>query len=71
MNWTFIVVQDNIVEQTKVFSDFWEGASYTDDFIRHIDDNFANGSISFPAYNRNEYYRKDNVTVGLYKENFV
>ena len=67
MSWTFVVVRDNSVEQTKIFSDFWEGCSYTDDFIRKVDDNFANGSIGFPAYNRGEYYKKDDLTIGLYK----
>lgn len=67
MNWTFVVVRNNIVEQTKSFRDFWEGCSHTDDFIRHIDNNYANGSIAFPAYNRGEFYNKDSLTVGLYK----
>lgn len=69
MSWTFIVVRDNSVERVKTFTDFWEGASYTDDFIRHIDDNFANGSVTFPAYNRNEFYRHNDLSVGLYKDN--
>lgn len=74
MNWTFVVVRNNLVEQIKVFSDFWKGAEYTDNFIRSIDDDFANKNeepvsfLGFPAYNRNEYYRKNDLTVGLYKE---
>ena len=67
MNWVFIVSRNNSVEKVKVFSDFWEGCSYADDFIRHIDNNFANGSIAFPAYNRGEYYTKDDLMVGLFK----
>jgi hypothetical protein len=67
MNWIFIVVRDNNVEKVKTFTDFWEGTAYTDDFIRHIDDNFANGSVAFPAYNRNEFYKHNDLTVGLYK----
>jgi len=67
MNWSFIVVRNNVVEQTKTFSDFWEGAKHTDNFIAKIDENFGNGSLSFPAYNRGEFYRKDDLTVGLYK----
>lgn len=64
MNWTFIVVRDNIVEQAKTFSDFWEGCKHTDAFIKAIDPNFHG---NFPIYNRNENYRKDDLTVGLYK----
>lgn len=67
MNWTFVVVRDNFVEQTKSFNDFWAGAKFTDNFIASIDESFRLGKISFPAYNRNESYKKDNLTVGLYK----
>lgn len=64
MNWTFIVVRDNSVEQARTFSDFWEGCKHTDSFIKSIDPNFHG---DFPIYNRNENYRKDGLTVGLYK----
>jgi len=66
MHWTFIVVRDNTVEKVKTFTDFWEGAKYTDNFIKKIDPNFHG---NFPIYNRNENYRSDNLTVGLYKDN--
>jgi hypothetical protein len=68
MKWAFIVARNSIIEKVRIFTDFWEGCSYTDDFIRHIDDNFANGSVSFPAYNRNEFYKNNDLTVGLYKD---
>jgi len=67
MNWIFVVVRDNVVEQTKTFSVFWDGAEYTDRFIGQIDADFGNGTLSFPAYNRGEFYRKGDLTVGLYK----
>lgn len=63
MNWTFLVIRDNSVEQIKSFGDFWEGCEYTDNFIRSIDPNIAD----MPAYNRGEYYRNNHLTVGLYK----
>jgi hypothetical protein len=66
MSWAFIVVRDNTVERVKVFSDFWDGADYTDAFIKNIDPNF-NGNL--PAYNRNENYKNGDLTVGLYREN--
>jgi len=65
MNWVFVVVRNNSVEKVKVFDDFWIGAEYTDNFIKMIDPLFHG---NFPAYNRNENYTKDDLTVGLYKE---
>ena len=62
MNWTFIVIRDNTVEQIKSFSDFWAGCEYTDNFIRSIDPDMTD----MPAYNRGEHYHKDDLTVGLY-----
>jgi len=64
MNWTFVVVRDNSVEQTRVFDDFWKGCKYADDFIKTIDPDFHG---NFPIYNRNENYRNGDLTVGLYK----
>lgn len=67
MSWAFIVVRNNIVEQVKVFDDFWVGADYTDNFIEKIDPGFAKGGTGLPSYNRNEYYKKDDLSVGLYR----
>lgn len=64
-NWTFIVVRDNMVEQTKNFDDFWKGCAFTDNFIRSIDRSMTNKDM--PAYNRGEFYSKENLSVGLYK----
>jgi hypothetical protein len=64
MYWTFIVVRNNSVEQARVFSDFWEGCKHTDSFIKSIDPNF---NRNFPIYNRNENYKNNDLTVGLYK----
>jgi hypothetical protein len=69
MSWTFVVVRDNTVEQTKVFEDFWAGAEFTDAFIKNVDSEMPDVSKGFPAYNRGEYYKKDNLSVGLYKSN--
>lgn len=65
MKWIFIVSRNNSIEQVQVFSDFWEGASFTDNFIKRIEPNPS----FFPAYNRGENYRNGDLTVGLYKEN--
>lgn len=64
MNWIFIVCRDNTVEQVKVFKDFWEGATFTDNFIKRIQPS----PPFYPAYNRGENYRNGDLTVGLYKD---
>jgi hypothetical protein len=63
MNWIFIVCQNNTVEQVKVFKDFWEGATFTDNFIKRVEPGIGN----LPAYNRGEYYKSNNLSIGLYK----
>lgn len=63
MDWIFIVCRDNNIEQVKVFQDFWEGANFTDNFIKRIEPS----PKFFPAYNRGEYYKNGDLTVGLYK----
>jgi hypothetical protein len=65
MGWVFIVVRNNTVERVKFFSDFWDGAEYTDDFIKSIDPVFDG---NFPAYNRGENYKNNDLTIGLYRE---
>ncbi len=64
MNWIFIVCRDCSIEQVKVFKDFWEGANYTDNFIKRIEP----GIEMLPVYNRGENYRNGNLIVGLYKD---
>lgn len=64
MIWVFVVVRDNSVEQVKFFKDFWEGASFADNFIKRIEP----GLSYFPAYNRGECYKNADLTIGLYKE---
>ena len=64
MNWVFIVCRNNSVEQVRTFKDFWEGAAFTDNFIKRIEP----GVGDLPAYNRGESYKNDDLTVGLYKD---
>lgn len=64
MNWVFIVVHDNCIEQIKTFNDFWVGAKFTDDFIFKIDPSLK----EMPKYNRRENYKNGNLTIGLYKQ---
>ena len=62
MSWVFIVVRYNIVETVKTFDDYWVGSEYVDRFIMGIDK-----SANLPDYNKNEYYRVGDLTIGLYK----
>lgn len=62
MGWVFIVVRYNIVETVKIFDDYWVGSEYVDKFIKDIDK-----SAILPDYNKNEYYRVGDLTIGLYK----
>jgi hypothetical protein len=64
MNWVFVVARNNSVEQVKVFKDFWEGANFADNFIKRIEPGVGN----LPEYNRGEYYKNDDLTIGLYPE---
>jgi hypothetical protein len=64
-SWVFIVIRDNIVEQTRGFDDYWKGCAFTDNHIRYIDSQMIEKDM--PAYNRGEFYKKDNLTIGLYK----
>jgi len=65
MNWTFIVVRNNVVEQVRTFDDFSKGVKFTNDFIKSIDPNFHG---DFPIYNHDENYRNGDLTIGLYKD---
>jgi hypothetical protein len=64
MSWIFIVCRNNTVEQVKIFKDYWEGANYTDVFIRRIEPSIS----MLPNYNRNESYKNNDLSVGLYKD---
>lgn len=64
MNWVFVVVRDNCVEQIKTFDNFWIGQKFTDSFISKIDPKLKD----MPAYNRGENYKNENLTIGLYKQ---
>lgn len=67
MNWALIVVRNNVVEQFKIFRDFWVGAEYADNYIKNIDPNFHNNRNNLPEYHRNEYYKNGDLTIGLYR----
>lgn len=62
MSFVFIVVKDNIVEQVKVFKDYFVGDEYANEYIKQIDPNIKD----FPKYRQGEYYHKYNLCIGLY-----
>lgn len=64
MSWTFIVCRNNMVETSKVFTYYFEGEKYTDQFLM---DNFSVTKENLPKYRENESYNNQIVTVGLYK----
>ena len=64
MSWTFIVCRNNMVETSKVFTYYFEGEKYTDQFLM---DNFSVAKENLPKYRENESYNNQIVTVGLYK----
>lgn len=65
MKWVFIVCRNNSIEQAQVFNDFWEGATFTDNFIKRIEPDPG----YLPAYNRGESYTNGDLSIGLYKSN--
>lgn len=53
-----------MVETSKVFTYYFEGEKYTDQFLM---DNFSVAKENLPKYRENESYNNQIVTVGLYK----
>lgn len=64
MNWIFIVCRNNTVEQVKTFKDYWEGADFADNFIKRVEPGLGDP----PSYNKGEYYKNDDLTIGLYND---
>lgn len=67
MNWVFIVSRDNTIERVRIFADYWVGCAFADNFIRSIDSSMTD----MPAYHKGESYTKDDLSVGLYREESV
>jgi len=62
--WAFIVCRENCVEHFKFFDDYFEGEQYANEFIKKINPEITD----MPRYRQNEFFRNDNLTVGLYKD---
>ena len=52
------------MEHIKVFSDFWTGAKYADNFIQNINVHLKH----MPDYHKHETYKDGNLSIGLYRE---
>jgi len=62
MRWVFIVSKKNVIENIKVFDNYFEGEKFTDDFLLKI-----NPTIGlFPKYREGEFYKNEDITIGLY-----
>ena len=62
MRWVFIVCRNNVIENIKIFDNYFEGEKFTDDFLLKI-----NPTIGlFPKYREGEFYKNEDITIGLY-----
>lgn len=64
INYVFIVVRNNVIENLVVFKDASEAVPYTDNFIMKIDNSVTWANL--PKYSEQQVYSKDGLTIGLY-----
>jgi hypothetical protein len=64
INYVFIVMRNNVIEDIKVFKDASDAVPYTDNFIMNVDNSITFANL--PRYSDNESYSKDGLTIGLY-----
>lgn len=62
--WAFVVCRENSVETVKFFDDYFEGENYANEFISELNPEIKD----FPRYRQNEFYRNDDLSVGLYRD---
>lgn len=63
INYVFIVVRNNVVENVVVFKDASDAVPYTDNFIMNVDNTIT--AANLPRYSNNENYSKDGLTISL------
>jgi hypothetical protein len=63
INYVFIVMRNNVIEDIKVFKDASDAVPYTDNFIMNIDKTIVFANL--PRYSDNESYSKDGLTISL------
>lgn len=66
MNWIFIITRDNVVESCKVFTDYFEGEQFTNNFIKKIHPS----TTDFPEYRKGLFFENEGLRVSLYKDGF-
>lgn len=64
MNWVLVCSRGDVVNFVKIFNDFFEGADYADEYIKKIDPD-----SELPNYRANEFYRSEDLTISLVREN--
>jgi len=64
INYVFVAMRNNVIEQLKVFKDASDAVPFTDNFIMNCDDTIKWDNL--PRYSDNEVYSKDGLTIGLY-----
>jgi hypothetical protein len=64
INYVFIVMRNNVIEDIKVFKDASDAVPYTDNFIMNVDKTITFANL--PRYSDNESYSKDGLTISLY-----
>lgn len=64
INYVFIVVRNNVVENLVVFKDASEAVPYTDNFIMNVDNTIT--AANLPRYSNNESYSNNGLTISLY-----
>lgn len=63
MSWVFLVIENNIAKEIKIFEDYYEGADYADNFIKKIDTN-----QDLPNYRVGEFYKNNSLTVSYCRD---
>ena len=66
MNWIFIITRDNVVEGCKIFTDYFEGEQFANNFIKKIHPS----TTDFPEYRKGLFYENEGLRVSLYKDGF-
>lgn len=64
MVWAFIVCRENSVDRVRIFEDYFEGEQFANNFISQINPDIK----EFPKYRQSEFYRNDDISIGLYRD---
>jgi len=65
--WQFIVCRNNIPVKVKCFTNYEQGAAYTDRYVKSID----SCCKKLPIYGDGECYSSKDISVGLYQGSLI